>query len=110
MSSLSEQRCNFKSKGEHKPNYIRSISQNQHLLEWYLTMNKYTVMKGTSLNSEHTVNVSCFATRSKATENVNLIPQRIDDDNKMKIISQRIDDEDDDDLDKFNAASKGKLY
>ncbi len=56
------------------------------------------------------MNVSCFATRSKATENVNLIPQRIDDDNKMKIISQRIDDEDDDDLDKFNAASKGKLY
>lgn len=67
-------------------------------------------MKGTRLNSEHAVNVSCFATRSKATENVNLIPQRIDDDIKMKIISQRIDDEDDDDLDKFNAASKGKLY
>ena len=62
-------------------------------------------MKGTTLKSEHTVNVSCIATRSKATENVKLISQRIDDD-KMNLISQRINDEDDDDVYKFNATSK----
>ena len=50
-------------------------------------------MKGTSLKSEHTVNVSCIATRNKATENV-------------KLISQRINDEVDDDMYKFNATSK----
>ncbi len=57
------------------------------------TKTVYRVMKGTSLKSEHIKNVSCNATRNKATENV-------------KLISQRIYDEDDDDMYKFNATSK----